>query len=1332
MAKRISKFTPLASTIALSLGLSGCSLFDDDDNNVPVTTPQEVESTVTANFSVAISGKAVKGTLSGAQVSVKALDAQGNMVDLAYRTQAGEESATEKALNTEDAKQKAEAKLVASNPADVKTDARGFFQLFVDENFTGPVYITVKTTKDGDALVKCDAFVGCGEGVAIDNGDGIVKDNGKIDFGEWYKDDIELSVVKIIAPNTAARSASAKNQPSFADGDNNQYTANATIFTSTAVKLLLDAAAEQGIDAAKVGEASTRVLKALVGNTQLVASLTGDLSLGGAVDFTDVGQGESIDEGVLALIQVASTLQAIAGKEGKSTDEVLDTLSEDVGSGDLTQSDTFSKVKDETSKAAKILVAMVSNDLSALEQALIDAGVPADDAASVAEKVNEAKDKAVENGATTDDDLTKDVEQVKEQLEDLGNEDVVIPDENDENDVANATLLTAINASSSQLDSADTDLSQLNTTLADVQELSETLDTKEQATAYFAAASQLSASFDAQKDVIAAIFSAESTNIDAHIAAAQALVDIDTKYQATLDLATELKGKLESLVQFNDSIATQVAEQISNATKAVEDFDVKLEASAQAATSALESATTAKDAFTELETALKTEISAANNLVEQIVDLDSAIAALDAVTSAQGSLSNVAGLSQDFTTKATVAVTTATDYKAEADAQGEQVEQATEALQNAQQIKAEADTAASSVTAYTSELSTAEETAQERKLAYEQQLEDDRELNEALVGQISEQLQLLSVPQGEITGFETELVQVKEKGTNTNTVDLATEYYLAALSLQTAVSVDKQNGWNTTLSGVSDKAQEIVSSATALANRNSEYTSTKDNADALLASTEQTQAKVSALVSGIDAEVSNAEAKLTLEQQIAAALKLAQDTITETQTAETEVATKQAEFEAAYNEAQAAFNNIENLGTAQQALDAAVAAVAAGDAYKQAVANYVELSNAAVIAAQNYKNLVDSREAASSVTIQTDSEDPTELLTLATELQVKAVAANTEFEQDSRPAEAAELQTLSEEKRDGYVADNDNTEIGKQGTDKLVNISFVTKEGADAVFNAGEIIYDVVKDVWDSGLDSGVHSGVAPNFPQWSYSYDTESYKLNLENTQGEEQIDATGQVNSGAQSKILFTWSGLLKADSGQKIEIQSADLAECERWALDVIAMPNASCTILYVDGSIQKVEDARDFDISRGKTFNVVEFVDGQYGFSGHFSSEATAVDAQGNPLPLFTDGAIELADVTLSGDSEGTEFTAHFDLRNESDNNELGLANIILDNFNGYVFKVSLIDEAGPLLGDVSINNDTTQPIKVGDVEEVTNGFRIDYINGESIEYTDIDFLGQSNN
>ncbi|MCF2909055.1 hypothetical protein L1285_12070 [Pseudoalteromonas sp. DL2-H2.2] len=1332
MAKRINKFTPVASTIALSLGLSGCSLFEDDDKNVPVTTPQEVESTVTANFSVSVSGKAVKGTLSGAQVSVKTLDAQGNIVDLAYRTQAGEESATEKSLNTEDAKKKAEEKLVASNPADFKTDPRGFFQLFVDENFSGPLYITVKTTKDGDALVKCDAFVGCGEGVAIDNGDGIVKDNGKIDFGEWYKDDIELSVVKVISPNTAARPASARNQPSFADGDNNQYTANATIFTSTAVKMLLDAAAEQGIDSAKVGEASTKVLKALIGNTKLVASLTGDLSLGGAVDFTDVGQGESIDEGVLALIQVAASLQTIAGKEGKSTNDVLTDLANDVGGGDLTQSDTFKKVRDETSKAAKILVAMVSNDAAALEQALVDAGVSAEDAASVADKVNEAKKKAVDNGATTDEDLNKDVEQVKEQLEDLGNEDVVVPDENDENDVANAALLIEINASSSQLDTTDTDLSQLNATLTDVKALAETLDTKAQAIAYFAAASELNASFEAQKDAIATILSTETTNIDAHIAAAQALVEIDAKYQPTLDLAVTLKEKLTSLVEFNTSLATQIAEQFSNATKVVDEFDVKLDASAQAAASALESATTAKASYTEQETPLQAQVAAVKSAVEQIVDLDTAIAALNLVTSAKTSLSGLTDLSQDFSTKATVAVSTATDYKAEADAQGEQVEQATEALQNAQQIKADADTAASSVTSYTSEINTAEETALERKRAFEQQLEDDKELNEALIGQISEQLQILSVPQGEITGYESELVQVKEKGANANTLDGATEYYTAALTLQTTVSVEKQNSWNTTLSGVSTKAQEIVSSATALANRNSDYTSTKDNADALLASTAQTQSKVSTLVSDIDAEVINAASKLTLEQQIAAALKLTQDVILETQDAAAEVTTKQAEFEAAFIAAQSAFNAIENLGTAQQALDAANAAIAAGDAYKQAVANYVALSNAAVTAAQSYKNLVDSREAGQSAIIQTNSEDPTELLALANELQVKAVAANAAFEQDARPTEAAELKTLSEEKRDDYVADNDHTELGKQGTDKLVNISFVTKEGADAVFNAGEVIYDVVRDIWDSGLDSGNHSGTAPNFPDWTYSYDTDEYKLSLTNTQGDEQIEGIGQVNSGAQSKILFTWSGLLKADSGQKIEIQSADLAECERWSIDAVVTPNASCTILYVDGSIQKVEDARDFDIPRAKTFNLVEFVDGQYGFDGTFSSEATAVDAQGNPVALFTDGAIELADVTLSGRSEDIDFTAHFDLRNESDSNDLGLANIMLDNFNGYVFKVSLIDESGPLLGDVSINNDTNQPIKVGDVEEVNNGFRIDYINGESIEYTDIDFLGQSNN
>jgi hypothetical protein len=312
------------------------------------------------------------------------------------------------------------------------------------------------------------------------------------------------------------------------------------------------------------------------------------------------------------------------------------------------------------------------------------------------------------------------------------------------------------------------------------------------------------------------------------------------------------------------------------------------------------------------------------------------------------------------------------------------------------------------------------------------------------------------------------------------------------------------------------------------------------------------------------------------------------------------------------------------------------------------------------------------------------------------------------------------------------IEDYRMTALAMQGTDKLVNISFVTKEGADATFNAGEVIYDVVRDIWDSGLDSGDHSGTAPNFPDWKYSYNTDTYALNLENTKGDEKIVANGQVNSGAQSKIIFTWSGYLVADSGQKVEIKSPDLAECERWAIDAIAMPNASCSVLYVDGSIQNVEDARDFDISHGKTFNLVEFVDGQYGFNGYFHSELTAVDQQGNPSPLFVDDTTELASIVLKGDTEGTLFTAHFDIRNEDNNDDLGMASVSIDNFNGYVFKVGLIDQAGPLRGNVSLFNDTEQSVGVGSVEEITNGFRVDYFTGLSVDYTDIDFIGQSSN
>ncbi|WP_125780367.1 hypothetical protein [Pseudoalteromonas rubra] len=1015
MAKRTTKIlTPVAASIALSLGLSGCSLFDDDDNNVPVNpTNPSVEGSVNANFSVSISGKAVKGTLSGAMVSVKTVDAQGNKVDLAYRTQAGEESATETAETEEAAKAKASAKLISANPAELKTTTSGFYEIFVDENFSGPVYITVTTTKEGDALVKCDAFAGCGAGSAVKVDDGSVfKENGKIDFGEWYKDDLELSVVKLITPASSDSATTAKRGPSFADGDDGFYRANLSVFTSTAARILLGAGTE--IDAASVGAASTQVIQQLVGDVSLVAALANDLSLGGAIDFTSVDGSEKLDAGALVLIQVASSLQSLAGKDGRPLGEVLTELSADVETGNLANSQTFTRLKDEAKKAGNVLRAVVSGDQAAIKAALVEAGVSEEDIDAVAADIESAVDTAVNNGATSEDDLKGDIDTVVDQLDDIGNGDASA-------DKQSEAILASVESSQTALEGSDTTLAGFATSLETVKGLGADLSTKEKAIEYGAAATVLSTQFtaainlDADGDNLGKLLAREFATAEQLVSAATQLVTQNAKYQPTLDQANALLTQVTALIAQRDQLSTDIAAELAAANTKIDEYGAALDAAKKASDDSLVAANNDKQVADEKKAAFETQQLVAENAVKAITDQDSAVLALAELNKAQAALAEALTAYNNAETSANTALTLANAYKAEAQNQGE----------------------------------------------------------------------------------------------STDNADLA-------------------------------------------------------------------------------------------------------------------------------------------IGQANTLIEGAKAALISLD-------------------------------------------------TSGTQLGIYS-----------------------------------NTALGKQGTDKLVNISFVTKEGADAAFNAGEIIYDVMRDIWDSGLDSGNHSGTAPNFPDWTYNYNTETYALSLENSKGDEKLAANGQVNSGAQSKILFTWSGYMTADSGQKVEITSPDLAECERWAIDAVEMPNASCSVLYVEGSIQKVEDARDFDISRGKTFNLVEFVDGPYGFNGHFYSELTAVDQQGNPSPLFVKNTTELASIELKGVSEETSFTAHFDIRNEDDNDDLGMAKVSIDNFNGYVFNVSLIDGDGPLLGNVSLNNDTNIPAIVGNVEEITNGFRIDYINGESIEYTDIDFLGQSNN
>ncbi|MEI5579339.1 hypothetical protein, partial [Streptomyces brasiliscabiei] len=70
-------------------------------------------------------------------------------------------------------------------------------------------------------MVKCDAFTGCGaydSAPEVSDVAGMVNNgDSAIDFGEWYKDDLELQVVKFIqAPSPVAASVRGIN---FAEGD---------------------------------------------------------------------------------------------------------------------------------------------------------------------------------------------------------------------------------------------------------------------------------------------------------------------------------------------------------------------------------------------------------------------------------------------------------------------------------------------------------------------------------------------------------------------------------------------------------------------------------------------------------------------------------------------------------------------------------------------------------------------------------------------------------------------------------------------------------------------------------------------------------------------------------------------------------------------------------------------------------------------------------------------------------------------------------------------------------------------------------------------------------
>jgi hypothetical protein len=467
---------------------------------------------------------------------------------------------------------------------------------------------------------------------------------------------------------------------------------------------------------------------------------------------------------------------------------------------------------------------------------------------------------------------------------------------------------------------------------------------------------------------------------------------------------------------------------------------------------------------------------------------------------------------------------------------------------------------------------------------------------------------------------------------------------------------------------------------------------------------------------------------------IESAYRAASEAITAAEDAIAMVINSKESFNSEYDIADNAFVNRTDYTSIVDAISNIDLALEKYDAYTLSTVEGVSKTESALALTKTYLELLGESNSSVNASSTSDIAPPNPVISLeyVQSLVDEASKEKTHADEDNRD------QTLTANKsaaQSELVVLEENAKIAKEGTDKMVGVSFVTKEGADAVYNVGEVIFDVVEDIVENGsFGSGSQSGVSTKFPEWRYSYNTDDLNFIFENTNDGQKLEAEGSFLSSSESKLVITWSGNVKSDSGQRADILAPDLQECEEFAVTEESQDlNASCLVVYFDGRVSNFDDARDIDVPKVSAFNIVKFIDGQYGFDGVVKFDLIGLDENGNRKGLFSSGnVIEHADFVVEGITEQTEFSAVFDVKYDDIHTDIGVFDVNLLNFNGYQFRLDLVSEVGPIVGEVSLYNDVEGKKAVaGSIREITNGFNIIYVDSQSIDYTDIDFLGKSN-
>ncbi|KPZ62252.1 hypothetical protein [Pseudoalteromonas sp. P1-7a] len=645
MAQRMTKITPIAASVALTLGLAGCG--SDNDRNTYVPPVESVTSSDDAQFNVEITGKAVKGAMKGAVVSVMTLDETGQSVPVAFRLEASAEAETftGEATSQDAADAAVEASKIAGNPDALVTGDNGSYSIYLEDDFTGPVYITVATAEEGDdSYLRCDAYVGCGTYDEAPEADDVNDGDTNIEFGEWYKADLELSVVKYIAAADADSS-----DTSGAAGDANvarSFKANVTFLTTLVAQALLEAEAD--VDAGAIASTSLNTVIQVMGPDAavLLSALLGDVSNGGAVDLSDVDGEEALSQGVLAIAQLSSSIQGLS-----SISEVMTSIKEGIKAGTLSTTDVAATLQTAVSSTASVFVAIATGDEAAIKTALeaaYAAKVPApsaaeiaafaENSAGIATKAKEAKDNAVKNGAASDAELAEIATAVQTVLEELG----CTGDECVAGDDFYADLAVALNA---QLDASSTELTELQASvdaaeemLADVQALGgDAITDADSAIEFVAAVAALEN--EAQAADLSNMADILYVKSQGYVSTASLLVEQSSDYQGVLDTATDLQDAALVEVENLSDYDAAIAQLVTDAQDAITEYEIEVAAAKEVAMNTADVAGEKKTAANTAEAASTSALAAAQAAVDSGDDAQATVALVDAAVTAASDFS---------------------------------------------------------------------------------------------------------------------------------------------------------------------------------------------------------------------------------------------------------------------------------------------------------------------------------------------------------------------------------------------------------------------------------------------------------------------------------------------------------------------------------------------------------------------------------------------------------------------------------------------------------------------------------------------------------------------